>query len=674
MTPAPVRHFAAVLDALADALILLDRQGVLLHMNAAALEVLGLEPALLLGQRLEAICTDPTEHIESLLRRCARSRQLMPGGFTLKPPARPQGRVHFEGALVHHADGAAAILVMRLKSHADAVDRFIELTRRIDDLTREIERRRSAERLLDEQREWMRTMLRSIGDAVVATDIEGRITFMNPMAEVLTGWAEAEATGQAIEQVVTVAPEFGGDGASESPVHRALREQHTAALASHGVLTRRDGAQRPVDDIAAPIIDDAGRVLGAVLIFRDVSDRVAVDMRRRSLEIQLRDMHKTQALGTLAGGIAHDFNNVLGSILGNTALASDELDPGHVARERIAQIDVAARRARRLVKQILTFSRRQPQHLQHQPLRPIIEEVVAMLRSTVPAVARIDACLPDAALCVEADATQLHQVLMNLGTNAWQALRGSTGCVEIGCEQVNHGATRNAGVEAPPPPGAYVRVWVRDTGCGMDGATRARMFEPFFTTKPVHQGTGLGLSVVQGIVAEHHGGIDVDSAPGAGTTISIYLPEAAADESMPKGVATGPVERGRGEHVLYVDDDPIMVIISEALLRRAGYAVTVHSDPHAALACVKAQPDTFDLAITDYNMPGMTGLDLASALRAQNASMPIVITSGHVSPELRRQARGIVRCTLLNKEELPDEVCGLVARLLAGRAMNSSLA
>ena len=661
----PIPHFAAVLDALADPLLLLDRRGMLLYVNEASIDVLGLDQPRLLGQRLGALCADPGDHIESLLRRCARSRQLMPGGFTLKPPAIQRGRVHCEGALVRAGQGdSPALMVMRLKSHAKAVDRFVELSHRIDDLTREIERRRSAERRLDEQREWMRTMLRSIGDAVVATDVDGRVTFMNPVAEALTGWSEAEAAGRPIEQVVVV-PEFSGVAPSESPVRRALREHRAVALTSHALMMRRDGEQRPIDDIAAPIIDDAGRMLGAVLIFRDVSERVAVDARRRSLETQLRDMHKTQALGTLAGGIAHDFNNVLGSILGNTALASTELSNEHAVRERIAQIDTAARRARRLVKQILTFGRRQPQQLHRQALRPLFEEVVAMLRSTVPAAVLIEARLPDAALCVEADATHLHQVLMNLGTNAWQALRGEPGCIEIGCEAVDHGASRSAS-GGPPPPGRYARVWVRDTGCGMDDATRARMFEPFFTTKPVHQGTGLGLSVVQGIVAEHHGGIDVRSAPGAGTTVSIYLPQAASDEHAAMDtVAPRHAAPGRGERLLYVDDDPTLVLIAEALLTRAGYEVTVFSDPHAALSALRAMPGGFDLAITDFNMPGLSGLELAVALRSVNRQLPIVITSGYVSPELRLQARALGGCTLLNKEELPDEICDLVGRVLA---------
>ena len=662
-----IAQLAGVVDALPEALLLLARDGTVRHANAAALRLFGGAGAELVGRRLGDGVRDTPEHVEALLRGCARSRSLMPGALTLRSgPDRTQGRLRCDGAVVHReADGADVVLLLRLQPHAGSVDRFVELNRRIDELTREIARRQAAERDRDEQREWLRVALRSLGEAVIATDIDGLVNFMNPAAELLTGWREADARGLPVERVAR----FLADDEPPTrahPVRVALAELRPVPLdGGPASLWRRDGSACMVDDMAAPIVDDAGRLLGAVLVCRDMSERLAAEARRRSLEGQLRDAQKMQAIGTLAGGIAHDFNNVLGSILGNTSLASDELPPGHAVRDRIAQIDVAARRARRLVKQILAFSRREPQSLQVQPLQPLVEEAVALLRSTVPAGVAIEAVLPEAPLFAQADATRLHQVLMNLGTNAWHAMRAGHGRIEFGLAAVDDAR------HAPDarPPGRCARLWVADDGCGMDATTCQRMFEPFFTTKVLNEGTGLGLSVVHGIVADHQGSIEVESAPGAGTTVSVYLPLAdmAAPEAVrPDGAA--PAAAGRGEHVLYVDDDPVMLVTVEALLQRAGYRVSAFEDASTALAAVQARPDAFDLAITDYNMPQLSGLELARAIRGANRSLPLIIASGYIAPELRAQARSLGDCSLLNKEDLSDEIAAAVAGALARAA------
>ena len=393
------------------------------------------------------------------------------------------------------------------------------------------------------------------------------------------------------------------------------------------------------------------------------------DRERSSLETQLRESQRIEALGTLAGGIAHDFNNILAAILGNVALARDDLDGGHPAHASLEQIRKASSRARDLVQQILAFGRRQPHALVNQPLQPLVKEAMALLRSTLPASVALDSMLADEPLHALADATHMQQVLMNLCTNAWHALQGEPGRIVVGLEPVQVGTADVALLGNGLAPGRYAHLWVQDSGCGMDTATQARIFEPFFTTKPTGQGTGLGLSVVHGMVAAHHGAIRVDSAPGQGTTMHLYLP---ATDPAPPALAPVPAPdrtpgllAGGDRHVLYVDDDEVIVLMVERLLVQAGYRVTVFTDGQEAVAAVRAKPSAFDLVVTDYNMPGFTGLDVARAVASIRSDLPVVISSGFISEDLQRQAAAAGARSLMHKQNTLEELTQLVHRLLA---------
>jgi len=386
------------------------------------------------------------------------------------------------------------------------------------------------------------------------------------------------------------------------------------------------------------------------------------DRERRSLEAQLRESQRIESIGTLAGGIAHDFNNILAAILGNVALARDDVGPDHPAQASLEQIRKASSRARDLVQQILAFGRRQPHSLVAQPLQPLVEETVALLRSTLPASVTLDCAVTAEPLNAEADATQIQQVLMNLCTNAWHALQGRPGRIEIGLEPHTVTAPAARGGKALAA-GRYARLWVRDTGIGMDAATEARIFEPFFTTKPTDQGTGLGLSVVHGIVTAHQGAIRVDSAPGQGTTVNLYLPITDREPvTLPQ--ATLISAQGAGQHVLYVDDDEVIVVMVERLLTQAGYRVSVFRDGRAAVAAVQAAPDAFDVVVTDYNMPDFTGMDVARAVAAIRPGLPVVISSGYISEDLQAQARAAGVRHLLQKQNSLEELALLVRRLV----------
>ncbi len=656
----------ALVQALHEPLLLLSPQGEVLAATAAAAPVLGTGTAPLAGRALSTLFADPPATLQGLLRQGLRSGGRMP--VRLHPPATsgaPAAPQRGDLTRVAGADGKPWLL-LRLQPQAASANRFLALTERIHALQHEVARRREAEHQLLEQREWLQVVLRSIGDAVMATDEQARVVFMNPVAESLSGWAAHEAVGQPVSTVFRIVNESSRETVP-CPVGEALRIRRTVGLARGTLLVSRDGTERPIDDAAAPIIDARRRLRGAVLVFREISERVAAEHQRRTLENQLRNAQKMEAVGTLAGGIAHDFNNVLSSILGSAALARDELGTEHPVQQRLAQIEGAGRRARELVRKILAFGRRQPQDLRRQALQPLVEETVALLRSTLPATADLQVDMGAEPLHVLADGTQLQQVLMNLCTNAWHALQGSTGRIRIALDTVDGEAP--AGLVSgfgPWVPGRYARLSVGDNGCGMDEATQRRIFEPFFTTKPRGQGTGLGLAVVHGIVAEHRGALALQSVPGAGTRFELLLPLTAAPErelavgSLP----TVPPPQGRGEHVFYVDDDEVLALTVQALLARAGFTPHTFGDADEALRRLAADPGQCHIFVSDFNMPQMNGLELLTQVRQLCPALPLVVASGYVSDDLEQGARQLGVTGILHKEELFETLVPLLAEML----------
>jgi PAS domain S-box-containing protein len=496
-----------------------------------------------------------------------------------------------------------------------------------------------------------------LNDVVMITEAEPldepgpRIVFVNAAFERMTGWRCEEVIGRSPR--LTQGPKT--DRAELDRVRGAL--QRRQPVHCELINYTKQGAEYWVEIDIVPLADRSGRVTHLVSIERDISER-------KALERQVREAQKMESIGTLAGGIAHDFNNILAAILGNVALAREDAGPSHPVQASLEQINRAGLRARHLVQQILAFSRQEPRGLVTQPLRPVVEETLALLRSTLPAGVRLDARLDTRVVGARADPTQLQQVLMNLCTNAWHAAPAQGGRIEVGLDLVPaNGAPRESLPEVPP--GAQAHLWVRDNGHGMDAATRERIFEPFFTTKPVGQGTGLGLPVVHGIVRAHGGHIAVDSMPGQGSTFHIYLPwveaqSAAADTAE----ITQPLPIGGGRHVLYIDDDEVLVLMVERLLQRAGFRVTTESDPQAALARLRTQPQAFDVVVTDFNMPELSGLEVARAVAALRPELPVVVSSGYLSEDVRRQAHAAGVRGLLNKEQTLEELPALLRSLL----------
>ena len=417
-----------------------------------------------------------------------------------------------------------------------------------------------------------------------------------------------------------------------SAIERAIT---TGGLVSLEYALPADGAQRHLE--ARLVRSGPDEVVATI---RDITARNNAEAHRERLEQQLRQSQKMEAIGTLAGGIAHDFNNILTAILGYAELLRAQVRGQAGVEERLAEITKAGTRAKGLVSQILTFSRRQEHTRVTMSLGPAIDEALKLLRAAIPASIEIDAQVDPELPQVLADATQIHQVVMNLAANAAAAMADGPGRLRVRCSSVelDDAAAADAGLSA----GRFVRLLIEDSGCGMRPEVLERIFDPFFTTKGPGEGTGLGLSVVHGIVKAHEGAILVESRVGEGTAFRIYLPallERRPSDERPRAKTI----EGQGEHVLCIDDEPALVELLRDQLMTLGYRVTAHRSPVAALSDFRARPQDFDVLLTDLTMPAMSGADLAEEIVKVRPDLPIVITTGygHVMTEERSKGLGL---------------------------------
>jgi signal transduction histidine kinase len=469
---------------------------------------------------------------------------------------------------------------------------------------------------------------------------------------------------------------FEYDRATRPTVERFLRRIHPedAALATQTIerasregrdfahecrVLMPDGRVKHVEIVAHASHGAAGDLefVGAVM---DVTERKLAEADRAHLGERLRQAEKMEAIGRLAGGIAHDFNNVLGGILAYGEMLFEEA-PADSPLKRYAQnVLTAGTRGRSLVEQILAYSRSQRGKREPTDICRTVAETLELVRGSHGAQIRLEATAPEAPLVVIGDATQLHQVVMNLCSNAIQAMTAG-GRLSVALETLDVCAQR-ALSHGTLRPGRYVRLSVEDSGTGMDEATLSRIFEPFFTTKEVGRGTGLGLSLVYAIVIDLAGAIDVRSALAQGSTFSIYLP--AAQIALTAAEAETPLPRGHGERVLLVDDEEPFVALSAEMLSRLGYEPVPFCDSHAALAAFEAAPARFDVVVTDALMPGLTGTTLASIVRRRRPDLPIVLVSAYSGSILTQQALAAGVTELLTKPLQSREIATALARVL----------
>jgi PAS domain S-box-containing protein len=648
---------------------------------------------------------------------------------------------------------------------------------------------RRAARVIRSRERWITTTLSSIGDGVIAADITGKTRFVNRVAAELTGWSQDDARGRPLDEVFRI---VGADHLpAENPVARVLEQGTLAGRANHTILIRRDGAEFPIEDSAAPIRGEDGEITGVVMVFRDASaartaqqalqaseerSRLALegaelgavdhDLRtgtavwndrlyaivgyprdtpvtaemislhtapedweqvqstlqqakaahtpfrsehriirasdkavrwissngifiydkegrgirfigvvrdvteNRRLESQVRQSQKLDALGTLAGGIAHDFNNILAVLRGNLSLIRSEIPAEHRLMPPVLDMEKACNRATALVRQILTFGSRHDRDRHVLQLEDVVAEGLKLLRATLPAEIEIRPRYGSGLPAVLADSNQVQQVIANLGINSCHAIGRRPGLIEVQLDTL-HVDSALASTSADLKEGCYVHLSFSDNGSGISRDIVERIFEPFFTTKAPNAGTGLGLSVVRGILKNHDAAISVYSEPGRGTQFNLYFPAAVQMGLMAAAQRAEP-KRGRGERILYLDDEESLVILAKRLLERMGYQVTGFNDSAQALAAFRTAPEDFDLVLTDLSMPGMSGMEVSRQMLEIRPDIPVLLASGYVRSEDVEQARSIGIREVIWKPQTIGEMGDLVAEQLEKLASTRS--
>jgi PAS domain S-box-containing protein len=514
------------------------------------------------------------------------------------------------------------------------------------ELLREIRERRKVER----ERRRLVTAIEQAAEAIVVTDGELRVNYVNAAFERMTGVQRDEAAGRL--------PAFfrGAQDDLEGAVRGELSEngfwsgRFSMETGSGGMLE----AEATFSGVSG--FEDGVNYVGVI---RDVT-------REGTLERELRESQKMRALGTLAGGIAHDFNNVLAAILGYADLALHEHKGGGPVKEYLQEVLNGAGRAKELVAQILTFSRRRENEMQSVNLAALTREALRLMRASLPSTVEIRAEIDEEAGEATADPSQIHQVIMNLCSNAAHAMKAKGGILSVKLSRLHFPDCGKPPRSAESSSNTWLRLDVSDTGHGMEAEVRERIFEPYFSTKPPSEGTGLGLAVVHGIVENHGGAIEVYSRPGQGTTFRILLPAVASpelDAEAPARAEQLPATRGN-ERILVVDDEQALLKFQQEALKRLGYNVEVCPDPVKALEVFRSADGRFDLVITDMTMPHMTGVDLAEAIARERPEIPVILCTGYseaIGPEARRKN---TICAFLDKPVRVTELSTAVRNAL----------
>ncbi len=499
------------------------------------------------------------------------------------------------------------------------------------------------------------TVVEQMMEGVLITDMQGRIKYLNPAAEKITGYIRSEMIDQEATRFL--------EGPDAPTIVRDLVRTIRGGKAWRSRIRNRkpQGGEYEVEVSVSPIKPAEGSVSNVLGILRDVSHEA-------TLERQLRQSQKLEAIGTLAGGIAHDFNNTLFSMLGFTDLALITRDDTKRV-EMLNQVLKAGKRAKDLVKQILTFSRQDEQEKRIVEIQPVLKETMKLISPALPSTIDIKFDFKGDGLLVRSDPTQIHQILMNLCSNAAYAMEEGKGVLEVSLREVDVDKI-TAQMRADLHEGRYAKLTVRDNGSGIDRETLDRIFEPFYTTKPRGEGTGMGLAVVHGIVHSHGGAIEVYSDLGKGTTFHIFLPIVMGDVDEEELLAEERVA-GTGS-ILVVDDEEAVAQMLQEVMTYLGYEVEVHTNSQQALESFREKPDAFDLMLTDLTMPNLTGIDLAREIHRIRAKLPIVLITGFGQGLKMEELQEVGIRELVQKPVLTNELAEIIRRNLEGELEKTS--
>lgn len=514
-----------------------------------------------------------------------------------------------------------------------------------------------SEKVTKEREQWLATTLGSIADAVIATDASGRVTFVNPAAEQLSGWSREASLGLAYHDVFAV-ENFGGADAFDDLVAKALNSGSAIASRQQAILRRKDGVKTEIEHSVAPLRHGPKeQVSGCVIVFSDVSDRM-------ELEEKLRQAQKLDAIGKLAGGIAHDFNNAITAIIGYAEMILRDAGSVGPLHKHAKQIVRAAEHSARLTHQLLAFSRKQLLQPRCLDLSREVSEIEGMVRRLIGENIRLELHSQNGLWNALADPGQIHQVVLNMAINARDAMPAG-GTLTIRLENASLSAEEAARIPEGRP-GEFARLSIADTGIGMTPEILKRIFEPFFTTKEPGKGTGLGLATCYGIVRQTRGLIGVESTPGAGSTFSIYLPRADA----PVAAAEAPVDAtpaGSGT-ILLVEDEEILRSLGVQILESFGYSVASAADGREAMEKIENWEGPLDLVITDLVMPRVGGRELVEWLSSNRPEVRVLLMSGYTDDEIIRTAIEGSQVPYLQKPFTPTVLARKVHEILESAA------